>query len=154
MAERAAVWHGDISQSQKSHAIKDAPDILLTTPESIEGMLVFTRIDRQAWFGNLRVVIADELHAFAADDRGWHLRSVLHRLQQYVPNEMQRLGSSATVSNPTEPLNWFAPTGIKQVVGTSVVSTDADVTVDFVGSLANAATVIARLYSGSKRLAL
>lgn len=152
VGRRVAVWHGDVSQSQKSHAIKDAPDILLTTPESLEGMLVSTRIDRQAWFGNLRVVIADELHAFAADDRGWHLRAVLHRLQQYVPNEMQRLGLSATVSNPTELLNWFAPTGIKQVVGSASVSTDADVTVDYVGSLANAATVIARLYQGSKRL--
>ena len=152
VGRRVAVWHGDVSQSQKGHAIKDAPDILLTTPESLEGMLVSTRIDRQAWFGNLRVVIADELHAFAADDRGWHLRAVLHRLQQYVPNEMQRLGLSATVNNPTELLNWFAPTGVKQVVGSASVSTDADVTVDFVGSLANAATVIARLYRGSKRL--
>jgi len=152
VGRRVAVWHGDVSQSQKSHAIKDAPDILLTTPESLEGMLVSTRIDRQAWFGNLRVVIADELHAFAADDRGWHLRAVLHRLQQYVPNEMQRLGLSATVGNPTELLNWFAPTGIKQVVGSASVSTDADVTVDFVGSLSNAATVIARLHRGSKRL--
>ena len=152
VGRRVAVWHGDVSQSQKSHAIKDAPDILLTTPESLEGMLVSTRIDRQAWFGNLRVVIADELHAFAADDRGWHLRAVLHRLQQYVPNAMQRLGLSATVSNPTELLNWFAPTGIKQVVGNASVSTDANVTVDFVGSLANAATVISRLYRGSKRL--
>jgi len=152
VGRRVAVWHGDVSQSQKGHAIKDAPDILLTTPESLEGMLVSTRIDRQTWFGNLRVVIADELHAFAADDRGWHLRAVLHRLQQYVPNEMQRLGLSATVSNPVELLNWFAPAGIKQVVGSSSVSTDADVTVDFVGSLANAGTVIARLYRGSKRL--
>ncbi len=152
VGRRVAVWHGDVSQSQKSHAIKDAPDILLTTPESLEGMLVSTRIDRRAWFGNLRVAIADELHAFAADDRGWHLRAVLHRLQQYVPNEMQRLGLSATVSNPTELLDWFAPTGIKQVVGSPSVSTDADVTIDFVGSLANAVTVIARLYRGSKRL--
>lgn len=152
VGRRVAVWHGDVTQSKKSHAIKDAPDILLTTPESLEGMLVSTRIDRQAWFGNLRVVIADELHAFAADDRGWHLRAVLHRLQQYVPNELQRIGLSATVSNPTELLNWFAPTGTKQVVGSASVSTDADVTIDYVGSLGNAATVIARLYQGCKRL--
>lgn len=152
VGRRVTVWHGDVSQSQKGHALKDAPDILLTTPESLEGMLVSTRIDRQAWFGNLRVVIADELHAFAADDRGWHMRAVLHRLQQYVPHEMQRLGLSATVSNPTELLNWFAPTGIKQVIGSASVSTDADVTVDFVGSLINAGTVIARLHRGSKRL--
>ena len=152
VGRRVAVWHGDVTQTQKNHALKDAPDILLTTPESLEGMLVSTRIDRQAWFGNVRVVIADELHAFAADDRGWHLRAVLHRLQQYVPNEMQRIGLSATVSNPNELLNWFAPTGVKQVVGSASVSTEADVTVDYVGSLANAATVIARLYQGSKRL--
>ena len=152
VGRRVAVWHGDVSQSQKGHALKDAPDILLTTPESLEGMLVSTRIDRKVWFGNLRVVIADELHAFAADDRGWHMRSVLHRLQQYVPQQLQRLGLSATVSNPDQLLNWFAPTGIKQVVGSASVSTDADVTIDYVGSLANAGTVIARLYRGSKRL--
>jgi ATP-dependent Lhr-like helicase len=152
VGRRVAVWHGDVSQSKKGHALKDAPDILLTTPESLEGMLVSTRIDRQVWFGNLRVVIADELHAFAADDRGWHLRAVLHRLQQYVPQEMQRLGLSATVSNPEQLLDWFAPTGVKQVVGSASVSTAADVTVDFVGSLTNAATVIARLHRGSKRL--
>lgn len=152
VGRRVAVWHGDVSQSQKGHALKDAPDIILTTPESLEGMLVSTKIDRKVWFGNLRVVIADELHAFAADDRGWHMRAVLHRLQQYVPHEMQRLGLSATVSNPEELLNWFAPTGSKKVVGTASVSTDADVTVDYVGSLANAGTVIARLYRGSKRL--
>lgn len=152
VGRRVAVWHGDVSQSQKGHALKDAPDVLLTTPESLEGMLVSTRIDRKAWFGNLRVVIADELHAFAADDRGWHMRAVLHRLQQYVPQEMQRIGLSATVSNPEELLNWFAPTGLKKVVGSASVSTDADVTIDFVGSLLNAGTVIARLHRGSKRL--
>lgn len=152
VGRRVAVWHGDVSQSQKGHALKDAPDILLTTPESLEGMLVSTRIVRKTWFGNLRVVIADELHAFAADDRGWHMRAVLRRLQQYVPQEMQRLGLSATVSNPDQLLNWFAPTGAKQVVGSATVSTDADVTVDFVGSLVNAGTVIARLHRGSKRL--
>lgn len=152
VGRRVAIWHGDVSASKKKNAIKDAPDILLTTPESLEGMLVSIRIDKQAWFGNVRVVIADELHAFAADDRGWHLRALLHRLQQYVPNELQRLGLSATVSNPIELLNWFAPTGAKQVVGTASVSTDADVTVDYVGSLSNAATVISRIYRGSKRL--
>jgi len=152
VGRRVVVWHGDVSQSQKGHALKDAPDILLTTPESLEGMLVSTRIDRRAWFGNLRVVIADELHAFAADDRGWHMRAVLHRLQQYVTQPMQRLGLSATVSNPDQLLHWFAPTGTKLVVGSAAVSLDADVTIDYVGSLANAGTVIARLYRGSKRL--
>ena len=111
VGRRVEVWHGDISQSRKNRALKDSPDILLTTPESIEAMLISVRVDQPAWFGNLRAVIVDELHAFAADDRGWHMRSVLNRLDQYLERPLQRIGLSATVSNPTELLAWFAPNG-------------------------------------------
>lgn len=152
VGRRVEVWHGDVSQSRKQRALKDAPDILLTTPESIEAMLISTRVDQQAWFGNLQAVIVDELHAFAADDRGWHLRSVLHRLDQYLKRPLQRVGLSATVSNPEELLDWLALTGKREVVGSASVSTDADVTIDHVSSLENAATVISRLHRGQKRL--
>jgi ATP-dependent Lhr-like helicase len=152
VGRRVAVWHGDISQSRKQHALKDSPDILLTTPESLEAMLISTRVDRRAWFGNLQAVVVDELHAFAADDRGWHLRSVLYRLDQYLNRPLQRIGLSATVSNPADLLSWLAPTGHREVVGSASVSTDADVTIDHVGSLENASTVIARLHRGQKRL--
>lgn len=152
VGRRVEVWHGDISPSRKNRALRDAPDILLTTPESVEAMLISVRVDRPAWFGNLRAVILDELHAFAGDDRGWHLRSVLHRLDQYVERPLQRIGLSATVSNPGELLAWLAPDGDRSVVGSASVSTDADVTIDHVGSLENAATVIARLHRGEKRL--
>lgn len=152
VGRRLEVWHGDISQSRKNRALRDAPDILLTTPESIEAMLISVRVDRPAWFGNLRAVIVDELHAFAADDRGWHMRSVLHRLDQYLERPLQRIGLSATVSNPAELLAWFAPSGNRTVVGSASVSTEADVTIDHVASLENAATVISRLHRGEKRL--
>lgn len=152
VGRRVEVWHGDVSQSLKQRALKDAPDILLTTPESIEAMLISTRVDQQAWFGNLQAVIVDELHAFAADDRGWHLRSVLHRLDGYLKRPLQRIGLSATVSNPKELLEWLAPTGKREVVGSASVTTDADVTIDHVSSLENAATVVARLHHGQKRL--
>lgn len=146
------VWHGDVSQSRKKRALKEAPDILLTTPESIEAMLISVRVDRPTWFGNLRAVVVDELHAFAADDRGWHMRSVLQRLEHYLPQPLQRIGLSATVSNPQELLEWFAPVGAREVVGSASVSTDADVTIDHVGNLENAATVVSRLHRGEKRL--
>jgi ATP-dependent helicase Lhr and Lhr-like helicase len=152
VGRRVEVWHGDISQSRKNRALRDAPDILLTTPESVEAMLISTRVARPVWFGNLQAVIVDELHAFASDDRGWHLRSVLHRLDQYLQRPLQRIGLSATVSNPSELLAWLAPTGNRAVVGIANVSTDADVTIDHVDSLENAATVISRLHRGEKRL--
>ncbi len=146
------VWHGDVSQSRKKKALREPPDILLTTPESIEAMLISVRVDRPSWFGNLRAVVVDELHAFASDDRGWHMRSVLQRLEHYLPHPLQRIGLSATVSNPEELLDWFAPVGKRCVVGSAAVSTEADVTIDHVGNLENAATVISRLHRGEKRL--
>ena len=166
VGRRVAVWHGDVSASTKKKALLDQPDILLTTPESLEGMLISSRIAgdlRQSWLGNLRVVIADELHAFASDDRGWHLRALLSRIDAYAMRaangrsdtsalSLQRIGLSATVSNPEQLLAWFAPHGSRQVVGSASVSTDADVTIDYVGNLHNAATIISRLHRGCKRL--
>ena len=146
------VWHGDVGQGAKARAKRTPPDILLTTPESLEGMLISTKVDRASWFGNVRVVIVDELHAFAGDDRGWHLRAVIKRIEAYARQPIQRIGLSATVGNPGELLNWFAGSGERQIVGSSSVTTDADVTIDHVGSMANAATVISRLHRGAKRL--
>lgn len=152
VGRRAEVWHGDVSQSRKKKALKEPPDILLTTPESLESMLISVGINKPTWFGHLRVVVVDELHAFAGDDRGWHLRSVLQRLDEYLQHPLQRIGLSATVSNPNQLLDWLAPAGNKCVVGQAHVSTDAEVVIDHVESLENAATVISRLYRGEKRL--
>ncbi|HJW55335.1 MAG TPA: DEAD/DEAH box helicase [Burkholderiaceae bacterium] len=146
------VWHGDVGQGVKARARRSPPDILLTTPESLEGMLISTNVDRVSWFANVRVVIVDELHAFAGDDRGWHLRAVIKRIEAYARRPIQRVGLSATVGNPDGLLDWFAGAGERQIVGSSSVTTDADVTIDHVGSMANAATVISRLHRGSKRL--
>ena len=80
------------------------------------------------------------------------MRSVLSRIDAYCPKPVQRIGLSATVSNPAQLLEWFAPCGERQVVGLSTISTDAEVTVDAVGTLDNAATVVSRLHRCEKRL--
>ncbi len=152
VGRRVQVWHGDVGQSAKQRSLRDAPDILLTTPESLEGMLVSLKVDRHAWFGSVRVAIVDELHAFAGDDRGWHLRAVLARLQAYATSPIQRIGLSATVGNPKELLSWFATREPGLIVGEAGASADADVTIDYVGNLDNAAKVVSRLHRGAKRL--
>ena len=146
------VWHGDVAASRKHRTLSSPPDIMLTTPESLEGMLISRKVDCHSWFAGVRTVIVDELHSVAADDRGWHLRSVLVRMMRYSQHPIQRIGLSATVSNPDALLAWLAPTGSKRVVGGSAVSTDADVQIDHVETLENAATVITRLHAGEKRL--
>ena len=141
--------------------LTDPPDILLTTPESLEAMLVSVNVDHAALFSDLQAVVVDELHAFAGDDRGWHLLAVLERAQRLAGRRLQRIGLSATIGNPEQLLTWLggsvAPSDAVVVDPTADAADRsgaiaADVTLDYVGSVANAATVIAALHGGEKRL--
>ncbi|MCK7500322.1 MAG: DEAD/DEAH box helicase [Comamonadaceae bacterium] len=100
---RVEVWHGDIGAvAQEARADDGRPDILLTTPESIEAMLISARIDRAAVVRQRCArSIVDELHAFAGDDRGWHLRSrAAPAGRATAERPLQRIGLSATVEQP------------------------------------------------------
>jgi len=108
LGRRAAVWHGDISQSEKKRIRKEPPDVLLTTPESLEGMLISLHTNSSTMFKNLQAVVIDEVHAFAKDDRGWHLLGVLERLSQWAGRDLQRIGLSATVGNTQEIVAWLS----------------------------------------------
>ncbi|PKZ67584.1 ATP-dependent helicase [Gordonia terrae] len=153
----ADVWHGDIGQPARQRILRERPDILLTTPESLEAMLVSTKVDARVLFDGLRTVVVDEVHAFAGDDRGWHLLAVLERLSRIAGRPLQRIGLSATVGNPDELLSWLQGGFTDRphtVVSppTDVAAPAPEITVDHVGSLGNAATVIASLHQGEKRL--
>jgi ATP-dependent helicase Lhr and Lhr-like helicase len=65
LGRRAALWHGDVGAAAKGRLRSAPPDLLLTTPESLEGMLVSARVDHRRLFADLHTVIIDELHAFA-----------------------------------------------------------------------------------------
>jgi ATP-dependent Lhr-like helicase len=155
IGRRAAVWHGDVTTAERKRLLREPPDCLLTTPESLELMLVSSTTDERTLFGGLRAVVVDEIHAFAGDDRGWHLLCVLSRLSQMSGEPIQRIGLSATVGNPKELLDWFASQcpGDRVVVNPSASATSkVDITIDFVGSIENAAFVVSQLFRGEKRL--
>jgi ATP-dependent helicase Lhr and Lhr-like helicase len=158
LGRRVAVWHGDVGATARQRILRDPPDILLTTPESIEAMLVSTKVDHHRLFADLRAVIVDEVHAFAGDDRGWHLLAILERLTGLTDRPLQRVGLSATVGNPTELLTWLQGAG-RGTRPATVVAPDAvasggaaDIELDYVGSVDNAAAVLAALHAGEKRL--
>ncbi len=156
VGRRCDLWHGDIGPSQRNRIKSDPPDILLTTPESLEVMLISTKEDGRDMLRGVRTVIIDEIHAFAGDDRGWHLLALLERIGRLAGREIQRVGLSATVGNPEELLTWLAGhcEGGRQVVQPSAPGATArtDVQLDYVGTLQNAALVISRLHRGEKRL--
>jgi ATP-dependent Lhr-like helicase len=154
VGRRVEVWHGDIASGAKLRTERELPDILLTTPESLEGMLIGSRRDHRRLLGNVRCVIADELHAFAGDARGWHLLALMERMRAIGAPLDQRIGLSATVGDPAALLEWFAghAPGKRSLVQVQAPPRDADITIDYAGSIANAAILISRLHVGEKRL--
>ena len=160
LGRRAQLWHGDTTQGKRKAILTNPPDVLLTTPESLEAMLVSTKVNPREHFANLRAIVVDEAHAFAGDDRGWHLLAVLERLEKLAGHPIQRIGLSATVGNPDELLRWLqgskAGEHPSSVIAPEVVSNSprppGEVTLDHVGSIANAAKVISLLHAGEKRL--
>lgn len=165
LGRRARVWHGDTTAGVRRSIVADPPDILLTTPESLEAMMVSARFDPHTALASVRAVVVDEIHAFAGDDRGVHLRSLLGRLAKLTGQPIQRIGLSATVGNPDELLRWLqgSAVGVGRVITPVLLDAEAspqpvapvaqaDVTVDYVGSLDNAAIVIGALHRGEKKL--
>ncbi|MEH0841064.1 DEAD/DEAH box helicase [Micromonospora sp. CPCC 205711] len=163
LGRRAALWHGDVTMGRRRTILRERPDVLLTTPESLESMLVSTAVDHDEFFRHLRAIVVDEVHAFAGDDRGWHLLAVLERLSRVAGRPVQRIGLSATVGNPDELLSWLQGAGRGQrparvvapdlaVTARSVAPPPGEVELDYVGSVHNAAKVIAALHRGEKRL--
>lgn len=101
------VWHGDTNSYERKKFLREPTELLMTTPESLEVMLVSQTIDTAKLFADLRVVVIDEIHALAGSDRGAHLISVIERLAQLTRHDVQRVGLSATVGNPQEILTWL-----------------------------------------------
>ena len=153
VGRRVGLWHGDVGAAERRRLLADPPDVLLTTPESLEAMLVSTKVDHRFLFADLRALVVDELHAFAGDDRGWHLLAVAERLQVLAGRRLQRVGMTATVGNPDELLSWLTRGADGVVVAPPADGpSDAELVLDYVGSVGNAAKVIDLLHRGEKRL--
>jgi ATP-dependent Lhr-like helicase len=98
-----AVRTGDTPQKERARMLRDHPDILITTPESL--YLLLTSRGTEILEG-ARTVIVDEIHAVAATKRGAHLALSLERLDRVASGDLQRVGLSAT-QRPLEEIARF-----------------------------------------------
>src|SRR5579864_3641561 len=103
---RVAVRTGDTSQKERAAMLRDAPDILITTPESL--FLLLTSQARELLRG-VETLIMDEVHAIAGTKRGAHLALSLERLER-LTGAFQRVGLSAT-QRPLEEIGRFVAGG-------------------------------------------
>jgi ATP-dependent Lhr-like helicase len=94
---------GDTSSKERKQLVRNPPDILITTPESL--FLMLTSAARET-LANVDTVIIDEIHALAPTKRGAHLMVSLERLEEITTKPFQRIGLSAT-QRPLEEVARF-----------------------------------------------
>ncbi|MGD0422036.1 MAG: DEAD/DEAH box helicase [Candidatus Bathyarchaeia archaeon] len=100
------VRHGDTpTKERRKQAIKP-PDLLVTTPETLQAILPGKRM--RTHLRHVRWVVIDEVHQLAGDRRGVQLTLALERLRRVTACDFQRIGLSATVGNPDEISSFIA----------------------------------------------
>jgi len=104
-----AVRHGDTDKRERSTQSASPPDLLVTTPETLQ-IILTGRLLRQA-LRSVRWVIIDEIHELASDKRGSQLSLGLERLRRLTPTEIQLVGLSATVGRPEELARYMVGAG-------------------------------------------
>jgi ATP-dependent Lhr-like helicase len=104
---------GDTSSSQKSKQLKNMPDILITTPESLAVMLSYKGAKDR--FQSLRAVILDEWHELLSSKRGTQAELCLSHLRQLQP-QLKTWAVSATLGNVQEAAQAAAGLGSKPVI--------------------------------------
>ncbi len=98
---RVATRSGDTPSSERRKMARRPPEILITTPESLN--ILLTSVGGRRVLADVKAVILDEIHAVAANKRGTHLMTAVERLDA-LAGPVQRIALSATV----EPLAEIA----------------------------------------------
>src|SRR5579862_4539976 len=104
---KVAVRTGDTPQKERAAMLREPPDILITTPESL--FLLLTSRAREL-LRSVDTLILDEVHAVAGTKRGAHLALSVERLEALAAQPLQRIGLSAT-QRPLEEIGRFVSGG-------------------------------------------
>src|SRR5271157_4111744 len=105
---KLAVRHGDTETKERSRQSRSPPDILITTPETLQSILsgYILRQHLQA----MRWVIIDEVHELADSKRGSQLSLALERMRNLIGKDFQMIGLSATIGTPDKVAKFLAGT--------------------------------------------
>ena len=119
------IRHGDTPQAQRARQSTHPPDVLVTTPETLQAVLPGRRMRDN--LSHLKAVVVDELHNLVESKRGVQLSVGLQRLRKVAPR-FQLVALSATVGTPEVAASFLFGEGSRTIV-------KADVSKDFVYSI-------------------
>ena len=124
MLKRLQVWcsklglsvdirHGDTPQTQRARQSAHPPDVLVTTPETLQAVLPGRRMREN--LSHLKAVVVDELHNLVESKRGVQLCVGLQRLRRVAP-KFQLVALSATVGTPEVAAGFLFGDGRRTIV--------------------------------------
>lgn len=93
-----AVRHGDTETKERSRQSRSPPDILITTPETLQSILSGWLLRQH--LQSLRWIIIDEVHELSDSKRGSQLSLALERIRFLLGRDFQMIGLSATIGTP------------------------------------------------------
>ena len=105
------VRNGDTDPKIRQQQVKNMPDILVATPESLH--LLLGQKNHQRFFKNLQCIVIDEWHELLGSKRGVMIELGISRLRTYVP-KMKIWGITATIGNLDEAMEVLIPYPIKK----------------------------------------
>ncbi|MEM2969854.1 MAG: DEAD/DEAH box helicase, partial [Candidatus Bathyarchaeia archaeon] len=106
---KLAVRHGDTEVKERMRQSRSPPDILITTPETLQALLFGWVISRH--LQSIRWVVIDEVHELADNKRGSQLALALERLREITTREFQIIGLSATIGTPEKVAQFLVGAG-------------------------------------------
>jgi ATP-dependent Lhr-like helicase len=108
------IRHGDTPSADRRRMAGRPPDLLITTPETLQAILPGRRM--RAHLRHVKAVVIDEIHELAGDRRGVQLTVGLERLEEVCTAGFQRVGLSATVGNPDEIAEFLGGSSTVKIV--------------------------------------
>jgi ATP-dependent Lhr-like helicase len=95
---KLAVRHGDTETKERTRQSRSPPDILITTPETLQAIMSGWVLRQH--LNSLKFVIIDEVHELSDSKRGSQLSLALERIRNLIGKDFQMIGLSATIGSP------------------------------------------------------